>query len=168
MFLFRPSPKLWADMLDFFNTTPLLSDMMFPDQDFLAEFFRDRWLPMGWQYNALKTMRYWHENIWRDDEVVVLHYIVDKPWAKRNTPEGKGGYLGNDGETHSWWWADYEEWVRSRGDGSEVVRLLSPLVNGGADKQKGGAQANGAGRCADEAAEEAKVGGVGDARPLGI
>ena len=65
MFLFKPSTKLWDDMIEFFNTTPLLSEFKFPDQDFLAEFFRDKWVSLGWQFNALKTMRYWHENIWR-------------------------------------------------------------------------------------------------------
>lgn len=132
MFLFRPSAELWADMMDFFNTTPTLSTMMFPDQDFLAEFFRGRWVPLGWQYNALKTMRYWHENIWRDDEVIVLHYIVDKPWAKRNTKEGKGGYLMKDGETHSWWWREYEAWEEQRGGGNaEIVKLLRAHVDMG-------------------------------------
>jgi inositol 3-alpha-galactosyltransferase len=31
---------------------------MFPDRDFLTEFFKGRWISVGWQYNALKTMHY--------------------------------------------------------------------------------------------------------------
>lgn len=114
MFLFEPSKELWERMLDFFNTTPLLGEFKFPDQDFLAEFFRNKWMSVGWQFNALKTMRYWHENIWRDEEVVCLHYIVDKPWAKRVGEDGVAGYLGRDGVTHSWWWEEYAEWTKER------------------------------------------------------
>ena len=53
---------------------------------------------MGWQYNALKTMRYWHENLWRDGEVRALHYIVDKPWERRIASDGVAGHLGRDGD----------------------------------------------------------------------
>ena len=104
MFLFYPSTSLWGDMLHSFNTSPHLSSYKFPDQDFLADFFHDRWVSMGWQYNALKTMRYWHENIWWDGEVRALHYIVDKPWERRIASDGVAGHLGRDGITHGWWW----------------------------------------------------------------
>jgi len=114
MFLFKPSVRLWEKMNDFFNTTPLLGYFKFPDQDFLAEFFRNKWVSLGWQLNALKTMRYWHKNIWRDDEVVCLHYIVDKPWTKRIGEDGVAGYLGKDGATHSWWWEEFENWRQER------------------------------------------------------
>ncbi|KAK4687284.1 hypothetical protein P7C73_g2830, partial [Tremellales sp. Uapishka_1] len=132
MFVFRPSVQLWENMIEFFNTTPLLETFKFPDQDFLDEFFRNKWLPLGWQYNALKTMRYWHANIWRDDEVVCLHYIVDKPWAAQNKPDGTAGYLGRDGVTHEWWWEDYREWYDQADD--EVKTIVEKHVAG--DKQE--------------------------------
>ncbi|KAK8205266.1 hypothetical protein M8818_004978 [Zalaria obscura] len=130
MFLFHPSQELWDRMLDFFNTTPLLGEFKFPDQDFLAEFFRNKWMSVGWQFNALKTMRYWHPNIWRDEEVVCLHYIVDKPWAKRVGEDGVAGYLGRDGVTHTWWWEDYEEWKgqREANGNDEVVGIVKKHV----------------------------------------
>ncbi|KAI9693501.1 MAG: hypothetical protein M1820_009237 [Bogoriella megaspora] len=127
MFLFHPSKRLWEEMLEFFSTTPLLSTFQFPDQDFLEHFFRNRRIAIPWQYNALKTSRYWHTNIWRDDEVICLHYIVDKPWANRIQPNGVAGYKGRDGVTHSWWWAAYESWVNDRQD-QEVVHLVSEHV----------------------------------------
>lgn len=132
MFVFRPSPQLWQSMLDFFNTTPLLAEFKFPDQDFLATFFSNRWVSAGWQYNALKTMRYWHPNIWRDDEVVCLHYIVDKPWAKRVGEDGKAGYLGRDGVTHTWWWEVYDEWrsQREKNNESEILSIVERHVDG--------------------------------------
>jgi inositol 3-alpha-galactosyltransferase len=135
LFLFDPSKELWEKMLDTLNTDESINDFMFPDQDFLAYFFLDRWKPLPWHYNALKTWRYWHPEMWRDEEVGVLHYIVDKPWNARVKTvrkecdgvdgaqvDGAGdaqeekiaGYLGRDGETHSWWWDVYEEWIKSR------------------------------------------------------
>lgn len=113
MFLYHPSRALWERMLLFFNTTELLGEWKFPDQDFLTHFFHNRWRSVGWQYNALKTMRYWHPNIWRDEEVVCLHYIVDKPWASR-VKNGVAGFRGRDGETHTWWWKEYAAWVNER------------------------------------------------------
>ncbi|KAI1840902.1 hypothetical protein JX265_013398 [Neoarthrinium moseri] len=128
MFVFRPSQELWDDMLSLFNTTPLLSTFKFPDQDFLAHYFDSKWKALGWQYNALKTMRYWHENIWRDEEVICLHYIVDKPWTRRIGPDGNAGYKERDGVTHQWWWQAYGDWEQSRlllgGPGDEVVALV--------------------------------------------
>lgn len=71
-----------------------------------------RWVPIGWQYNALKTSRYRHPSAWRDQEVRVLQYIVDKPWESRVDEVGEAGYLGRDGETHRCWWKEYDEWER--------------------------------------------------------
>ncbi|KAL9016793.1 MAG: hypothetical protein Q9185_005881 [Variospora sp. 1 TL-2023] len=114
-FLYHPSPALWDRLLTYFHAhADLLSTFQFPDQDFLAHFFAHRWLPLSWKFNALKTMENWHTNIWRDDEVMGLHYIVDKPWERRVAGDGVAGHLGRDGRTHGWWWAVYEAWVRER------------------------------------------------------
>ena len=110
VFLYHPSSTLWKEILDYFNTCPNLSSFLFPDQDFLAAFFVHRWVPLSWKYNAIKTMRQWHPNIWRDEEVKALHYIVDKPWARRIASDGIAGHLGRDGTTHSWWWNVYRSW----------------------------------------------------------
>ncbi|KAK8861797.1 NADP-dependent oxidoreductase domain-containing protein [Apiospora arundinis] len=120
MFVFRPTPELRDSLLSFFSTNAtLLSTFKFPDQDFLARYFRGRWHALGWQYNALKTMRYWHPNLWRDEEVVCLHYIVDKPWAQRVGEDGVAGYKGRDGVTHQWWWQAYKTWEAERLGGSD-------------------------------------------------
>ena len=115
MFIFHPSDTLWMSLLECFSTSEKLSTYKFPDQDFLDDFFADRRMSIGWQYNAIKTMRNWHENIWRDEEVRGLHYIVDKPWERRVASDGIAGYLGRDGVTHGWWWDVWEEWRAKRG-----------------------------------------------------
>ena len=131
MFLFYPSQSLWDSMLHSFSTSNQLSTYQFPDQDFLADFFLDRWRPLGWKYNALKTMRYWHENIWRDEEVRALHYIVDKPWERRIARgDGVAGHLGRDGVPHGWWWDTWDEWVGARqGERDrELLEIMSEVV----------------------------------------
>ncbi|KAL8713734.1 MAG: hypothetical protein Q9220_002260 [cf. Caloplaca sp. 1 TL-2023] len=127
-FLYRPSPELWQSMLEHFRTSPDLSSYQFPDQDFLIHYFRGRWLSLSWKYNALKTMENWHRNIWRDDEVTGLHYIVDKPWEKRVASDGVGGHLGRDGKTHGWWWDVYGDWMKQRSDDEKLVEILEALV----------------------------------------
>jgi lipopolysaccharide biosynthesis glycosyltransferase len=136
MFLYRPTKKLWDSILDIFSTTDQLSSFKFPDQDFLNMFFRDRWHSLPWQFNARKTMRYRHTNIWRDKEVVCLHYIVDKPWTARVGEDGIAGYKGLDGVTHSWWWTEYQEWEASRAaegavDMLDVMRRYVASEDGG-------------------------------------
>jgi inositol 3-alpha-galactosyltransferase len=131
MFIFTPYREQWSAMLEFVHTQDeLMQTFMFPDQDFLAEFFRDRWQSVGYQYNALKTMRYWHPEMWRDDEVKNLHYIVDKPWSKRIGEDGVAGYLGRDGETHRWWWEEFERWEKQREQAGEeeILTLLRKVV----------------------------------------
>lgn len=137
MFIFTPFEDQWNDMLKFLHFAERVKDFLFPDQDFLAEFFKGRWKSVGWHYNALKTMRYWHENMWSDDEVKNLHYIVDKPWSQRVGRDGVAGYLGRDGATHQWWWDEYERWASERTSEGEkeildVVRkeVAKPLREG--------------------------------------
>jgi len=130
VFLYKPRKELWQTMHHFFLTSPNLKTYQFPDQDFLAEFFQGKWLSLPWKYNALKTMKQWHQNIWRDDEVKGLHYIVDKPWEKRVASDGIGGHLGRDGETHKWWWEVYEEWrdQTRKDEDTQLLQILGRLI----------------------------------------
>lgn len=111
VFVLKPSKETWERMNHMLYTAEKVSSYKFPDQDFLTDFFADRWISLCWQYNALKTMRYWHPDMWDDGSVVALHYIVDKPWASTERNDGTAGYLGKDGETHRWWWKQFDEWI---------------------------------------------------------
>lgn len=126
LFIFTPHEKQWIEMQNFLAEDPRVKTYMFPDQDLLADFFKDRWQSLSWKYNALKTMRYWHTNLWKDEEVKNLHYIVDKPWNKRIGPDGVAGHLGRDGITHSWWWEEYEEWQNKRNEVG-AFKILSTM-----------------------------------------
>ena len=126
LFLYHPSSSLWDALNSHFLNSKELSTYRFPDQDFLASFFLSKWRPLPWKYNALKTMRSWHSNIWRDDEVMGLHYIVDKPWERRVASDGIGGHLGRDGETHKWWWRVWDDWRKQRN--GELIGIMDSLV----------------------------------------
>lgn len=131
VFLCRPSQPLWERIEKFRKEDPRVKDFAFPDQNFLDVFFRDRWVSIGWQYNAKKTHRYWHSEAWRDEEVRALHYIVDKPWAKRIGEDGVAGYLGRDGVTHGWWWEEFgrwEGWIEGQEKGKEVLKCVREHV----------------------------------------
>lgn len=113
VFVLSPSRELWERMEEFRLNDPRVATFKYPDQNFLDVFFKDRWVPIGWQYNAMKTIRYWHTALWRDEEIRALHYVVDKPWERRNGKGEEAGYLGKDGETHYWWWEEFDQWKAS-------------------------------------------------------
>lgn len=131
MFVYEPSKAIWDAMMHEFDTSPKIKQYAFPDQDFLTDFYRNKWMSLSWRYNALKTMRTWHPRMYKDDKVVVLHYIVDKPWDKRMASDGIGGHLGRDGYTHQQWWDFYEEWYAKRKSAEEeAVRNMAEEVEG--------------------------------------
>ncbi|KAH0611168.1 uncharacterized protein H6S33_011595 [Morchella sextelata] len=67
----------------------------FSDQSLISDVFAGQWAPLPYTYNALKTLRWCHKEIWRDEEVKNVHYILSpKPWEDR----------GIDEPTHKWWW----------------------------------------------------------------
>lgn len=117
----RPSLELARAVYNHLNTSPLVSSWSFPDQDLLADFFRGRWEPLPWNYNALKTLMIIHEPLWRDEEIKCLHYILaDKPWHARISRDGKGEY----DKCNQWWWDRFEEMaaeMQENGDDCELV-----------------------------------------------
>lgn len=77
-------------------------DMDFADQSLLSDLFRGCWVPLPYIYNALKTLRWEgvHSEIWQDDKVKNVHYILaPKPWDEM---DAEGNNLGTD-PTHEWW-----------------------------------------------------------------
>jgi len=101
-----PSLETYDALVHFLETSPLVPDFLFPDQDLLAEFFRGRWKPLPYIYNALKTLRIIHSALWRDEDVKCVHYILaDKPWMMR--PNEAEPTEGEYSEVNGWWWDRY-------------------------------------------------------------
>lgn len=57
-------------MFERITTDPVVPTFRFPDQDFLADFYQDKWQPLPWCYNALKKVRIL--NLCDDSCVVVI------------------------------------------------------------------------------------------------
>ncbi|GAB7366532.1 hypothetical protein MBLNU230_g8520t1 [Neophaeotheca triangularis] len=78
-------------------------DYEFADQSMLGDLFRERWVPLPYVYNALKTLRWKgvHDAIWRDARVKNVHYILSpKPWDENEEDKGREARDG----TNEWWW----------------------------------------------------------------
>ncbi|GAA6017285.1 hypothetical protein JCM10207_003679 [Rhodosporidiobolus poonsookiae] len=110
-----PSTALYNRIVTHLHTSPTVATMALPDQDLLGEVFAGRWNPISWRYNAIKTLRWVHPELWFDggkregrargeeDRLAVLHYIVEKPWLQLLRAEHR------DAETHRWWWDDWAD-----------------------------------------------------------
>lgn len=101
--ILEPSKAQYDALLHAMNTHPDVPTMLFFDQDLLAIVYRGKWKPLPYTYNALKPMRECHADLWRDEDVKVLHYILAKPWKSRT--------WGDDvvESTHRLWWEFYAE-----------------------------------------------------------
>jgi lipopolysaccharide biosynthesis glycosyltransferase len=94
----NPSTQVYDLILERLSD-PSAMDYDFADQSLLGDLFRGRWVALPYTYNALKTMRSMgtHEQIWRDDEVKNVHFLLSpKPWDE------KPGECSQ--AIHEWWW----------------------------------------------------------------
>ena len=94
-----PSAGAFEALTTHLATDPAVAQYSFPDQELLSAVFRERWAPLPYVYNALKTLRWEgvHRPIWRDGGVKVVHYILSpKPWS-----EDPAQPVAD--ETHRWW-----------------------------------------------------------------
>ena len=82
----RPDQTVLDEMLTRLAALDDLSHYQFAEQDFLNDFYRERWQPLPYSYNALKTLAFQHPTVWDMSEVKNIHYIIDKPWEKPLDP----------------------------------------------------------------------------------
>ncbi|KAL7272778.1 hypothetical protein RUND412_004400 [Rhizina undulata] len=96
----QPSKKIYQQITATIQAPSKTSNYDFADQSLLSDTFRGRWVPLSYRYNALKTLRWCHGEIWRDEDVKNVHYILaPKPWDDRGDAEW----------THGWWWTANDE-----------------------------------------------------------
>ncbi|KAI9055564.1 hypothetical protein LZ554_000511 [Drepanopeziza brunnea f. sp. 'monogermtubi'] len=97
----NPSKAVYDQILAHLDSDAVV-DMDFADQSLLSQLYVGRWVPLPYIYNALKTLRWQgvHSEIWRDDKVKNVHYILaPKPWEEM---DGEGKNTSSD-PTHVWW-----------------------------------------------------------------
>jgi hypothetical protein len=109
--ILEPSLSQYNAIIETMNTHPSVPDMIFYDQDLLPLVYPE-WKPLPYIYNGLKTLRGCHSDLWKDENVKILHYILQKPWTSRVIEE-------HDivTSTHKHWWDAYEQlentWIQS-------------------------------------------------------
>ncbi|KIS45727.1 glycosyltransferase family 8 protein [Kosakonia radicincitans] len=84
-----PNEAMYQQMMQRLAEKADISAYVFAEQDFLNEVFRDRWQPLHYGYNALKTLALQHPQMWDLARVKNIHYILDKPWEKTPQPGDK-------------------------------------------------------------------------------
>jgi lipopolysaccharide biosynthesis glycosyltransferase len=97
----NPSKEDYQKILAKMREPAATNSYDFADQSLLSDVFKGRWLPLPYVYNALKTLRYAHAPIWKEDEVKNIHYILNpKPWDQteedRKSPD-------RDPTVAKWW-----------------------------------------------------------------
>lgn len=98
----NPSQEVYDLILDSLQGDATIN-YEFADQSMLGDLFHNRWVPLPYIYNALKTLRWSgvHDAIWRDDKVKNVHYILSpKPWDENEDDKKRSGR----DESHQWWW----------------------------------------------------------------
>lgn len=76
-----PSKRNYDKIVAALDSSSKTSGYDFADQSLLSDVFRGLWIPLSYKYNALKTLRNIHKNVWDDNEVKNIHYILTpKPW----------------------------------------------------------------------------------------
>ena len=75
MVVLHPKKETMAHIVHFLDTSPLVAEAKFADQDVIAEAFKGRWKPLAWWSNALKPGRAAHPDVWADEEVRLIHYM---------------------------------------------------------------------------------------------
>lgn len=98
LLVLKPDEQVFAQMLAQLAALDDLSEYRFPEQDFLNQFYRQRWQPLPWIYNALKTLPDQHPAIWDRKRAKNLHFILDKPWQRPPDPQSR--YYALD---KAWW-----------------------------------------------------------------
>ena len=103
LLVLRPSLDVFASMVAALAASDL-SQFTFAEQDFLNEFFGQRWRPLPWWYNASKALYACHrDTVWDIAQVRNIHYTMAKPWDLKH-PCHKGYERLN-----ALWWAAFAE-----------------------------------------------------------
>ncbi|KAF7339366.1 hypothetical protein MSAN_02150500 [Mycena sanguinolenta] len=119
----EPSLERAQKLAHFLATDQRVPTWSFPDQDLLTAFFHGKWSSLPWYYNALKTLRNIHPQLWDDDVARCVHYILpEKPWHVKLEDST---YKVVD----SWWWAQYQKMgEKLQAEDMDAWKIVSAVV----------------------------------------
>ncbi|KAI9926221.1 hypothetical protein MW887_004684 [Aspergillus wentii] len=82
--------------------TPAVLGYSHADETLLSDILADKWVPLPYIYNALKTMQGVHDAIWDADKVKNIHFVSSpKPWDDMWRMEREPGTVIKD-PRHMW------------------------------------------------------------------
>jgi alpha-N-acetylglucosamine transferase len=120
-----PDNGLFRTMIGYLNSISDLNIFPFPDQDFLNVVFKNKWKPVPFIYNALKTLQWAHKPMWDIKYVKNIHYILTKPWdvnLEHELSELETIYR----PLYNIWWENYNQMRRSNiNDIKNLENLIS-------------------------------------------
>ncbi|WP_241573287.1 glycosyltransferase family 8 protein [Rosenbergiella nectarea] len=102
----RPNAEMAQHLVEKVEGIDDLSRYPFSEQDLLNEVYENRWKPLSYGYNALKTLPFQHKDLWKFDEVKNIHYILKKPWQKPRHPNADE--QDRDTPLDALWWQVYQ------------------------------------------------------------
>jgi inositol 3-alpha-galactosyltransferase len=111
-----PSNDSYNKIIAALQTPTKTTNYDFADQSLLSDVFEGRWVPLSYKYNALKTLKSIHQDIWDDNEVKNVHYILNpKPWDVRH--ESNRDAHDDTGTFHFWFDIDDERLKLEKANG---------------------------------------------------
>ena len=122
LIIFEPSlniHKRFVDALVMNGDIPLL----FAEQELISNLLKGMWKPLPYIYNGLKTLRHCHVNIWKDENVKIVHYILDKPWEMKTQ---KNDESDDEYSVVNSWWREMNE--RRLNDEKRKMQIISKLI----------------------------------------
>ena len=122
LLVLTPSEKQFNYLKTTLENLSSLQKYPFPDQDFLNEMYVGKWIRISYAYNALKTLRSAHSQMWDDQEIRGLHYVLKKPWADMNWPKLPEEERKKDPfyEVITWWFQAYEDMLENERNHSQL------------------------------------------------
>lgn len=109
LIVLTPDQAKFDAMIKYLNSISDLNIYPFPDQDFLNEIFQEKWKPISYVYNALKTLQWAHEPMWDINQVKNVHYILTKPWDIDIDDQGLSDLETIYKPLYKIWWHSYNE-----------------------------------------------------------
>ncbi|EXX59162.1 uncharacterized protein OCT59_008252 [Rhizophagus irregularis] len=118
LLVLTPSKQIFEDLSNFLYNHPDVDSLCFPDQDVLNKYFKGKWVPLPYIYNAIRVLRTCHASTWEDKAVRNVHYVMSgKPWKKEIVDfEQEYDDIKKTGDQeaiflfilNSWWWKVYK------------------------------------------------------------
>ncbi|CAO3681547.1 hypothetical protein G6F70_001756 [Rhizopus microsporus] len=123
LIVLSPNKDKYDNMINYLNSMEDLTVYPFADQDFLNEIFKNKWKPISYVYNALKTLQWAHKPIWDMNQVKNIHFIMAKPWDLdiNQLSDLENTYRA----LYTLWWNYYSEARISIGISKSLDRLLA-------------------------------------------